>query len=342
MDYIRHQWPLLAVVFFSMVDTSEVLIFLRRAAINIKGGKTADIATASIVPILLFQGVYLAIRFQRVSAVMNRSMQATRWAFRLFCLEYGLKMVSSLCLMTLMATDPDSFKDIMEGQQQGAVDLSEISLLRRIMFFSPILVGWGLKRTLDELQEEERAVLQQLQPQEQRRQEDITFRTEEERQQLLRVRSWPRIVVGVLGATVFFECLQWLATFPSDSSKWAIFFTVYVTFTASFAILAIYRKSLSGARVLWRLNAAEAAIDVLDSAWHALFKPEEAPTLIDFIAITLINQGVLWVVKQVIQDLEEKDARVAAYNAQITAAIAEKARLDAAHEEQSRGGPVTL
>jgi len=124
--------------------------------------------------------------------------------------------------------------------------------------------------------------------------------------------------------------------------EWHFLFAVFSTLTNSFTVLANYRMSLPGSRVILRITAVEVVFNALESAWNAFYKTEDAPPMVeDFIFGTMVDLGVVWIVKRVVKDLEERDARVEAYNARIAAAMAEKARLEAAYEESSRNGSVT-
>jgi len=176
---------------------------------------------------LLYQVYSVISRFQRVAATINRSLRATQWALRLFCLEYFLKFVAVCCFMAMTTMNPDFDKEKLERSQ---AQVAKMSALSKLMFYTPILVGWGLKRTLDELRKEEREGLERQQPQQQEQQQqrpspanlggaDAAAMAEEERRQLLRVRAWPRYLVGYSASGVLLGNLHWFATFPSNSSS---------------------------------------------------------------------------------------------------------------------------
>lgn len=161
-----------------------------------------------LVPIIIGQGIVIASRAQRAAATVQQSTRQAQLAFRIFMLEYGLKflmIIIGLILMTLNSKFKESLDEELENATKKAKQTSILkSTWMNILSFAPIVVGWGLRKTLNELRRENAPapVQQQL---------------EEQGRQLYRVRSWPRITVGSFTLLAFGGVIHSLATAPSDT-----------------------------------------------------------------------------------------------------------------------------
>ena len=163
----------------------------------------------------LWDALFILSRIYRAAAVMFRSTFATQKAFNVFCLEYFLKGSIYFYIITLMISRPDLAR-------KDQVTLMGTSILDKILFCTPILVGWGLKKTLEEWKLEDNASLEQPQQRQypqQRQQQPSPAHPEENTGSLTRVRSWPRTVIGTYELTVFIDSLQTLGTLPHYTSS---------------------------------------------------------------------------------------------------------------------------
>ncbi|KAG0049596.1 hypothetical protein BGZ83_005553 [Gryganskiella cystojenkinii] len=305
----------MAVIFFSVVEVSQTLVGIGRIVFITKATTTNSI-TPILVPIIISSGIYIASRVQRALATVQRSTRQSRLAFQLFCLEYIFRALLLIIGFLVINTNSDFAELHKKEVDRNLEKLKSTSALKQLwwylLFFSPVLVGWGLRRTLNELREEVRVRGQQLPQQAQtpEAQGMMEQREQEERQrQLFRVRTWPRVAVTFMASTMFFGNLYFITTMPSDTSDIRMNFFMDPTTPLPVGVVQVSFQDL-----------------VIDH---------------------VINLFFLWCAHLWVRDLEARDARVAAANAAYAAQEALLASaFEKAEEEKKRyyqvlgyGGP---
>ncbi|KAG0286992.1 hypothetical protein BGZ96_009013 [Linnemannia gamsii] len=228
----------------------------------------ADVMIARFVPMFISGAIFGGIQVQRIAACFASTTILVQLAFYIWAIDLILRFLLFFASVALRAFNKD-FAAKMEGISFGPTREDVLNPLSDfwLLYSGMIVVGISLRMMLNELRKRDKEV--------QRKKEALlrldqdmppfpvttgksstgsvgeVLRKEEAQKRLLQVRSWPRIVIGIISVIPMKDIVNGFAfnLIEFRTFQWydCLGFTLYAVATPV-AFYALYRKSLRATR----------------------------------------------------------------------------------------------
>ncbi|KAF9084392.1 hypothetical protein BGX29_002572 [Mortierella sp. GBA35] len=256
------------VVFCSLATIVDHVGMLLRFLIKNKD-LTSEALMAKFVPRAIFGSLSIAVDVQRIGACFTSTTVLVQLAFYLWAVECFFKSIVFFWTTAMVLLNKDYAKTLA-AKAAKAKAAGFHGLWSKFLLFSILLVGFGLRMVLNELRKKDREAQlrreQVLELEKDMPPHPVTsaaafnagLRSErvDAQKQLLRVRTWPRVVIGFLMIIYTIQNpIYYMNVLSSESIAltWHQKLHLVVSWvTGCVGLWALYTKSRTGSQWIFR------------------------------------------------------------------------------------------
>ncbi|KAF8941830.1 hypothetical protein BGZ47_007148 [Haplosporangium gracile] len=346
---LRRYGPRILIGVFSLASIASEIVLFFKGLERIKD-LSSDAVLAPFMPMVVTTVFFVGIELQRIIACFTSTTILVQLAFYVWTVEGFLKVCILSASIALLSFNKD-FADKMKARSRDPMANTRSGSVFWILFLGSFMVGVSLRMILNELRKRDR---------EAERQKEALLRIEkdmppfpittanralmegEAQKQLLRVRTWPRVFVGLNYALSLLDIIvDLLKSDKLAELRWHQYLiTAVVMICAPIGLYALFRKSLRISRgcfstyvaitfydIYFRIkklirvyrngNVSSSSIATTTTA-DTLTTDDSTPIKFPFAEAVLVeimdlslDLLLVWSMRQIVKDLEKRDERIA-------------------------------
>ncbi|KAF9140085.1 hypothetical protein BG015_001797 [Linnemannia schmuckeri] len=311
---------------------------------------SSDAALARFLPMAIMTILFVGIQLQRLTVCFTSTTILVQLAFYVWAVECFLKVSILFGTIALLSFNKD-FADKMKAKRRDSREYFLPAPVLCILFYGTFVVGISLRMILNELRkrdweaERQREALLRIEkdmPPFPITTANRALMEKEAQKQLLRVRTWPRVFIGLYYAAELLDIAN-ILLFKRDKLaelRWHVhLLNIVITICALNGLYALFRKSLRISRGCFSTYVAilfydsyfriknliklyrngnvssssiiTTAADALTTEDSTVMKFPFAEAVLNAIVDFFLDLLLVWSMWQIVKDLEKRNERIA-------------------------------